>query len=653
MTGAASSQVAGPPSASLAVLPFIEAMYPSGRRALLSLTQVLEQAGRARLATTDLLLWAATARLLTAVAYAAGCGPSGRQEYWHQVRHGINLEPAVRWVRGHAADLDLFHPRKPLFQDGSLHAVVGPDAGVPVQYLDLAAAIRRPLLSDHRHLYVRELVSAARAAQLLLVQQMWCLGGRISASESVYGKGCNYGRPATACGGLVMQPDGPVAQMLAWRLIPLPGGRTGTAHWTYTPREALVPLSDGADGEDGLVPDGEVDALTWHHRRILLIPRPDGSVERAMFAQGWPPIAGAKHLPVTERPGSRDMATTEAGHRLHARSVTSEEDLAPLLHSWWTAPEGSWTHAARQAAAAGSPLPDVRVTGLNVHTKKKIENLRHVFLPGSLLADLRGKRAAATIMRVRQRTRTAAPGFGSTHLSQETFMNATDQAQEHMLVTRPLPDPTRLPAVLDESLFTTTDSPFDERAENLDDRDDPVFELTRKFGAWARSSYTRDLMEDLRRWAVQPSPSNPAYPRVTRLVPDEWHYAGMLTASLFATHQRLQRSAATYGQTPLPRLMRAFGTRNHLGSRHRPTRAAMTLMLRVPRAEDLRPLLLSQIRYAAAHQMTPRWNSLMYDLAGWGPVVQEHWHAQFYCRRPLPPGSAKRSSPTWNGAGTT
>ncbi|MFF8917832.1 type I-E CRISPR-associated protein Cse1/CasA [Streptomyces sp. NPDC015032] len=634
-----------PSPTSLAALSFIDVADRSGCAERLSLSEVLERAGEVRLTAADPLLWAATARLLVTVAYAAGCSPSGWQEYGHQARHGIDLAPAVRWVCGHAADLDLFHPRTPLFQDGSLHAVVGPDAGVPVQYLDPAAAIRRPLLSDHRHLHVREPVSAARAAQLLLVQQMWCLGGRISASESVYGKGCNYGRPATACGGLVIQPDGPVAQMLAWRLIPLPGGRTGTAHWTYTPREAPSPSADGADGEGGLVPDGEVDALTWHHRRILLIPRPDGSVERAMFAQGWPPIAGAKHLPV-------DMATTEAGHRLHARSVTSEEDLAPLLHSWWTAPEGSWTHAARQAAAAGSPIPDVRVTGLNVHTKKKIENLRHVFLPGSLLSDPRGKRAAATIMRVRQRTKTAAPGFGSTHLSQETFMNATDQAQEHMLVTRSLPDPTRLPDLLDESLFTTADSPFDEPAEKLDDRDDPAFELTRKFGAWARSSHTRDLMEHLRRWAVQPSPSNPAYPRVTRLVPDEWHYAGMLTASLFATHQRLQRSAATYGQAPLPRLMRAFGTQKRLGSRHRPTRAAMTLMLRTRRAEDLRPLLLGQIRYAAAQQMTPRWNSLMHDLAGWGPEIQERWHAQFYCRQPLPTSPAKRSSPTRNGAGT-
>lgn len=71
--------------------------------------------------------------------------------------------------------------------------------------------------------------------------------------------------------------------------------------------------------------------------------------------------------------------------------MTGEEDTAPLLHSWWTAPAGSWAHTARRAAEAlGCQPPDVRVTGLTV-SLKKIDNVRHVFLPGSLLGDFRGK----------------------------------------------------------------------------------------------------------------------------------------------------------------------------------------------------------------------------------------------------------------------
>ncbi|MCX4850720.1 type I-E CRISPR-associated protein Cse1/CasA [Streptomyces sp. NBC_00893] len=277
------------PSASLAALPFVEAVYPSGKGTVLSLAQVLEEADQVRLATTDPLLWAATARLLTAVAYTAGCGPSGQREYWQQIRDGIDLTPAVRWVHDHADDLDVFHPVKPLFQDGSLHTVAEdlPDAGIEVLYLDMTAAIRRPLLSDHRHLHTSTPVSTARATGLLLVQQMWCPGGRISARESVYGKGCNFGRRSAACGGLVIQPDGTVAQMLAWRLVPVPGPGPGTAHWTYFPRPDP---SQGKDmGKDGPACEGEADALTWHPRRAACV---DTRRDLPDHRRGKHPLAG-------------------------------------------------------------------------------------------------------------------------------------------------------------------------------------------------------------------------------------------------------------------------------------------------------------------------------------------------------------------------
>ncbi|MFI8811469.1 MULTISPECIES: hypothetical protein [unclassified Streptomyces] len=71
-------------------------------------------------------------------------------------------------------------------------------------YLDVTAAVRRPLLSDHRHLHASVPVSAARAAGLILVQQMWCMSGRITGNESVYGKGSTFGSRSPACGGLVI-----------------------------------------------------------------------------------------------------------------------------------------------------------------------------------------------------------------------------------------------------------------------------------------------------------------------------------------------------------------------------------------------------------------------------------------------------------------
>ncbi|MFJ6437795.1 type I-E CRISPR-associated protein Cse1/CasA [Streptomyces sp. NPDC091416] len=612
---ASAATAAARPSASLAELPFIEAVYPSGELVLLSLAQVLEQGDRVRLVTTDPLLWAATVRLLLAVTYAAGSAPSGEQQYRDQVLHGLDLGPAARWVRNHAHGLDLFEPDKPLFQDGSLHAVADrqPGAAVPVLYLDVTAAIRRPLLSDHRHLHASVPVSAACAARLLLVQQMWSMSGRISASDAIYGKGSTFGSRSQVCGGLVIQPDGTVEQVLSWRLIPLHGG-PGTAHWTYTSRPAP---------RRGQVPDGESDALTWHHRRILLLARDDGTVARVLFAQGR--SIGKETAPLTDRPGCRDLLTTESGALLPARAVTGEEDIAPLLQSWWTAPEGSWAHTARRTAEAlGCQPPDVRVTGLTVN-HKKIDNVRHVFLPGSLLADFRGKGAAAHVMNTRAQAAGAGPGFGSTHLQRETFMRSSGTERTAALLGDLAPD--------DLDLFVTADTLH---RPGTAETDDPVDVLTRKLGSWARSHRTRALMAALAVWAAEPSPANWAFSSVTRLVPEDLHEAAMLTAALFAAHRRAASSAPMYGSAPIARLMRASGTGCHRGPGHRPTRASMTLALAAQSLEDLRPPLLHLIRDAASSSMTPDWTHLLHDLANWGPAVRQKWQAQFYTNSPLP-----------------
>ncbi|MFJ1662449.1 type I-E CRISPR-associated protein Cse1/CasA [Streptomyces anthocyanicus] len=605
------------PSASLAELPFIEVAYPCGKPALLSLAQVLEQGERVRLVTTDPLLWAATVRLLLAVTYAAGSAPSTEQEYQDQVLHGLDLEPAARWVRTHACDLDLFEPRKPFFQDGSLRAVAEgrPDATVPVLYLDVTAAIRRPLLSDHRHLHASVPVSAARAACLLLVQQMWSMSGRISAGDAVYGEGSIHGSRSPAAGGLVIQPDGTVAQVLGWRLIPLHGSGPGAARWTYTSRPTL---------RREQAPDGESDALTWHHRRILLLAQGDGAVGRVLFAQGR--RIGKQAAALTDRPGCRDLLTTESGALLPARAVTGEEDTAPLLHSWWTAPEGSWAHTARRTAEAlGCQPPDVRVTGLTVH-HKKIDNVRHVFLPGSLLGDARGKGAAAHVMNTRAQGVDTQPGFGSTHLHQETFMGSSDTERTAALLDGLDPD------ALD--LFVTADTP--RRRPDTSETDDAVDVLHRKLGTWAGSHRVRALMADLAAWAAEPDPTSQAYSTVTRLVPEELHEAAMLTASLFAAHRRASSRAPVYGNAPIARLVRALGTGHHRGPGHRATRASMTLVLAAQSLEELRPPLLHLIRDAASSSLTPDWACLLRDLARWGPAVRQNWQAQFSTRSPLP-----------------
>ncbi|MEW2498166.1 type I-E CRISPR-associated protein Cse1/CasA [Streptomyces nodosus] len=713
------------PTWSLADRPWIDVLDLRGRRDVLSLAAVLRRAGQVHLAASDPLLWAATLRLLVTIAYTAGCAPADQDGHQRNVVDGVNLAPAATWVRDHAAELDLFGPR-PLFQDAALHAIAG-EAGatVPVLYLDMTAAIGRPLLVDHRHLYASLPVTARRAAELLLIQQMWAIGGRISAKDAFYGAGCNFGRSSCACGGLVWHPVGTVAQMLAWRLMPLP--EFGIPQWTYHPR---------GEGTGEVAVNGEADALTWHHRRMLLLRDGSGMIDRVLFAQGWR-MARQPDVPACLRPGSRDVVDTGDGRSLSATTVTGESDIAPVLERWWQAPEGSWAHAARQVITATGRAPDLVTVGLATK-KKKILHQRRIHIPATGLTDPRSGSAVAAVMNFRRRVAQAIPtrrpvtpfntvlppGFGSDLLSQEQFLTVSDDQREAMLfhharpahggdpvlnsrrasalaaatLTMPLPQsdphesmqpnftpthsatsddtdqrgisaidgilitspPGALPPLAepepvddldDEDLFTTADTPdatapFTEEGIEADRRTDAGRMLATQLGRWATSPHTRHIMARLSRWAAQPSVSNRAYPWVTRNVPDQHHQAAMLVAALFAVHYRTNKSAPRYGDAPLPRLMRAFGSGTRYGPDHPATRTAVTHILRTTSIDRLRTPLLRQIRYAAANSMTPNWTQLFDDLAHWGPSVRDRWARLFFTAAPVPVVTASAPVPS-------
>lgn len=663
-----------PASFSLALRPWMTVLDAAGRTRRCSLAEVLEDAGRLRLGAADPLLWAATARLLTAVAYSAGCAPADDDAYWANITGGIDLSAAVEWVREHAADLDLFSPDRPLFQDAALHQVCGlPEATVPVLYLDLTAAIRRPLLSDHRHLHASVPVPAWRAAELLLVQQTWAVGGRISAKTAVYGPGCNHGWSTGCSGGVVWQPAGTVAELLAWRLMPLPG-RPGRGHWTYRPR---------GEGTTGILPEDEADALTWMTRRMLLLPGPDGTVARAMFAQGWR-LSKQSGVPISVRDGSRDVVGTEKGKQLSAEELSSDDDVAPLLELWGKAPAGSWAHAARLAIAATGQAPDVVAIGLATQNRK-ILHRRRIHVPASVLSDPRSPDAAARVMSFRRRAARAAPSrrtdaatgtvlppaFGSSALLQEEFMDLSGPQLDHLLLKQagaapsgdPVRDGARAAALAattfndddDDDLFTTVSSPPSLPAPGSEDSTEgdaegdgsPGQVLAVQMGRWLASPRMRPVIADLERWARHPRPDNPAIALVTRPLAPEHHQAGVLTAALIAVHHRTNQRGPLYGRAELPRLMRAFGSGRQYGPAHPATRGALQLMVRTTTVDALRPHLTRQIRYAASRQMAPRWSSLFEDLAGWDRTVRERWAHLFFTaptRRPTPQPSNPAAS---------
>jgi hypothetical protein len=694
-------------SFSLADEPWIETADARGRPRLLSAAQALDDAGSVFLATADPLLRAATVRLLTALAYAAGCGPRTRSAYHRQVAGAVDLTAAAAWTRAHHAHLDLFDRERPFFQDASLHALAGiPEAVQPVLYLDMTAAIGRPLLVDDRHLLASRPVSLRRAAELVLVQQMWAVGGRIAVPSALFGPRSNFGSPAQACGNVVWQPAGTLADQLAWQLTPVPDG-PGTPQWTYQPR-----------GEPGqrLLPDSECDALTWHPRRILLLPDADGHVARALFAQGW---IQARPEPGSSSafPGNRDQAYTDDGRSLDAARITGDDDLAPLLESWSCAPEGSWAHMAQGAARVTGRCPDVAATALAAN-KKKILFRRDVLLPGGLLADARATTAAGDVMDVRRALgrlspgrlneaykdatlgTTVPPGFGSDLLFEPAFLAATrrqrigtlsrlahavhpadplrrarrsgagvgavmpltdtppapaprtdttDDTQEFTLfplsalaaaTTSDLPDndvPDDSPHDLgwDDDLFTTADTVAP--TAGTESESNPGMNLARQVGRWAANPHHRDLVTALAAHAVRPAPHTPAVAKITLLVPETHQEAGALTAALLAYHHSVSPRGRMYGSTPLPRLMRAFGSGRSFGPDHRDTKNTLDRMVRTQDPVQLRPHLVRTVRYAATHGLVPYWPGLFDDLAVWDQTVRSRWATLFYTARPASP----------------
>ncbi|MFI1177500.1 type I-E CRISPR-associated protein Cse1/CasA [Streptomyces melanogenes] len=623
------------PSFSLATRPWIDVRDLSGERHTLSGAAVLDRADHLVLDIADPLQHAAVVRFLVTVAIAAGLAPALADEYALRCAQAgaVDWAKAAVWLEERAADFDLFHPERPLFQDASLHELAR-SCTLPAHYLDhtSAAAMGRPLLGDHRHLNaLLAPLAPAKAALLLLSQQMWAVGGRMRCSDADYGPGSNYASHATATGALVWLPHGTLATVLSWRTVPLT--ELGMANWTYRPRGQV---------KERLMPFGELDALTWLPRRTLLCAGPDGHVARAYFAQGW------HRAPFdVDQAGVVDLVSSSTGKRQSADCLDSPDDLVPLVERWWNAPEGSLPALMRQAARQkGCPVPPVRVCGLAAD-RKKLLNIRDVTVPAGLLTDPAAADAAAFLTRARHRTRKLPAHLpdlcGNGLLSDPAFRSADEAARARLTarafrittsgaaataLTRAQLHRALAPAQkdIDVSLFVTANS-------TAPSEQSPGSQLEKRLHGIRHSDHGRALLGDLRRWAAAPTPANPAVEAITRNLPAGHRDPAMITAALYAIHS--QHQASPYGRTPLPRLMRAFGSGTAFGPRHQPTDTQMRYLLATARPRLLLPTLANLVRYAASHHMTPSWSALADDLTLWSPAIREKWAALFYTSQPL------------------
>ncbi|MFK0016305.1 type I-E CRISPR-associated protein Cse1/CasA [Streptomyces sp. NPDC091027] len=623
---------------SLALRPWVPVRDLHGERMVVSGCAALEHANHLVLDTASPLEQAAIVRFFVSVMYGSGLAPVSEEEYASRCAgsDSIDWARAAQWLSEHAADFDVLDAKRPLFQDPALREV-SQEHALPVRYLDhtAAGALGRPLLADHRHLHADlPTLEPARAAGLLLTQQMWAVGGRLRCSDTHYGPGSNYASSAVACGSLVWLPVGTLATVLSWRTVPV--FCPATPNWTYQVR---------GGPKERLAPAGELDALTWMPRRVLLIQDGDGRIGRAHFAQGWhrQPV-----LPGT--PGSTDMLFADSGKRLPCGALATPEDIVPVVDRWWQAGQGSLPAVMRAAMTlTGCDAPAMRAVGIGAD-KKKVLHLRDVCVSPELLTDQRAADAAAFLNALRYKTRdrdmSLADLSGSLLLADPAFRSG-DARQRAQLTARAyrIHAPTisgkaaergHLDPVLTEgvrekdlevtSLFVTADTVAPSEIT-------PGERLERRLHGIRFGEHSRSLLGQMRLWASAPQTHNLASEPVTRDLPADYRAAAMITAALYAVHAQLH--AQPYGRTPLPRLMRAFGSGNSFGPRHTATETQMKHLLATSRPALLVPTLTNLIRYAAAREMTPSWSALADDLATWSPAARDRWAAMFYTSQPL------------------
>lgn len=624
-------------SFSLAHERWVPVRDQNGEQFTVSGCTALEQAGRLMLAVTDPLEYAAVLRFLVAVLYGSGVGPVSEEAYALRCAESaaVDWARAAQWLSEHACDVDILHPRRPLFQDSALHAVT-PAHALPVRYLDhtCAGALGRPLLGDHRHLHADlPSLEPARAALLLLTQQMWAVGGRLRCSDAVYGAGSNYASGAAACGRLTWLPDGTLADALTWRTVP--AAEQGAANWTYRVR---------GGPKERLKPAGELDALTWMPRRVLLLGDGDGRIGRVHFTQGW-------HRTAVEpgAAGATDLLFTGKGKSLPCAALITPEDLVPVVDRWWQAGEGSLPARIRAVMRqTGCAAPTMRVVGIATD-QKKVLHLRDVQVPGELLTNERAADAAELLACVRYAMRgrhTLLDLSGARLLTDPAFLNACPRerarltsdahrslapspgakAADRQLLYRILTDRLREKEPDVTSLFVTADTPPPSELT-------PGEQLEKRLHGIRAGEHSRSLLAHMRLWAGAPHSPNQASEAVTRGLPAEYRAPAVLTAALYATHAQMH--FGSFGRTPLPRLMRAFGSGTNFGPQHGPTETQMKHLLATTRPALLLPTLTNLVRYAAAHEMTPSWSALADDLSAWNAATRDRWAAMFYTSQPL------------------
>lgn len=653
--------------------PWIDVSDPDGQPAVLSAAEALIFSKTRSIDAGDGLSAYAIARFLRTIAVAAGLSPATDREYRKNTAEAPSYKAAADWAVANKDHFEVFGTDRPLYQDASLIPLGFPENAERISYWDMTASWGRPLLSDHRHGYTDAALTPQQAWVLLLTQQTWAIPGNMSAPSAVYGPGAFQGKTALHCGTTVFHVGGTIAEQLAWTM--LPDTTVSEATWTYTPRED--------PDRKGFFPEGLLEALTWQNRRMLIIPSEDGLVRYGMLGQGvyrrpqlHSPVPPAKKLtpeqviPIWTQKAADDIATTEDGSRVYGTVVTTDDDYLVPLERWHAAPEGSLPHAMR---GTGNPMPPVGVVAMGID-KKKVLHVRTPRIPALLLEDPRAGAAAKSLSDFHRSYKFAVKkgaekgtqievlsiaqipdSFGYDLMDDEEFLSATEEEQYAILhrkveavIGRPgdpyinlsrrtvLPPPKNAGTENDSHLFTSATA---DPAPVLDDLyPEQVLTVIKRLYAWQYSGNFSGEMADLRRYAHSPRLDNLSINRLLNYTAadsgEQTRAAIAVTAALFAAYYN-RPNVRRFGNAPLPRLMRAFGSSSGRGPQHTATRATVQRAVQTKNVDKLLPVLLNPVRYASSNDMCPNWHMLLEDLINWGPQVRDQWTSLFHTTQPV------------------
>ncbi|MCC7366297.1 MAG: type I-E CRISPR-associated protein Cse1/CasA [Dehalococcoidia bacterium] len=258
-------------------LPVRFAGEPNARD--VSIIDAIAQAHEIReLADASPLVTVALHRLLVAVLHCA-YGPATHSEWvalWEAGR--FDPAPLERYLADKTPAFDLFDPERPFYQLASLPA----DAAVSIAKLGHAySAGNNPVLFDHTRDAEEPALSPAAAAQLLVAQHGFAVGGLISRLP---------GEPTSAeaghllKGAVILATGTNLYQTLVLNMVRVDG--IDSAPFEFNPADDAPAWARPVPSATPRRPGGYLDLLTWQSRRIRLLRDEDGLVRRAVLMAG-------------------------------------------------------------------------------------------------------------------------------------------------------------------------------------------------------------------------------------------------------------------------------------------------------------------------------------------------------------------------------